>query len=58
MGISSAACSLQWKVALLKRKSNISGTKVHYFVPNRIEDWNKKEFVQISAEKIALNQKP
>jgi hypothetical protein len=45
-------------VALLKRKSNISGTKVHYFVPNRIEDWNKKEFVQISAEKIALNQKP
>jgi hypothetical protein len=47
----------QWKVALLKRKSNISGTKVHYFVPNRIEDWDKKEFIQIPAGKLALNHK-
>jgi hypothetical protein len=48
----------QWKVALLKRKSSISGVKVHYFVPNEIAEWDKKDFIQISAEKLALNQKP
>jgi hypothetical protein len=48
----------QWKVALLQRKFSISGVKVHYFVPDDYAQWNKKDFIQIPAGKLALNRKP
>ncbi len=47
----------QWKVTLLQRKAHISGTKVHHFVPNEIEEWNKIDFIQVPGGKLALNKK-
>ena len=46
----------KWSIALLSDTTSISGTRVHYYIPNDNRAWEKKEYVKIAGETLAPEQ--